>query len=130
MTTLTLIQRHIVPTLFDNRIFRISRAFRLINDRGYITAMIIGWNGAAIASYLIAVYCLFGLGAGMQQKSLLVKELIQSNTIIELTIQQKETAFARDNEDVLELMQKISDIRYVTPPDSSVSRVDVSSHAQ
>ncbi|MDP3770190.1 MAG: hypothetical protein U1A25_01970 [Candidatus Sungbacteria bacterium] len=130
MTTLTYIQRRMVLTSFDNRMFRIPRTFRLINDRGSITAMIIGWGGAAIASYLIAVYYFFGLGASMQQKSLLIKELTESNTIIELTIQQKETAFARDNEDVLESMQKISDIRYVTPTDTSVSRADVNPIAQ
>lgn len=85
---------------------------------------IIGWSTIAVASYLIAVYSVFGLSAGMQQKSLLLKELAESNTITELHIQQKETEFARDNEDVLESMQKISDIHYVIPAETAVSRVD------
>lgn len=130
MTTLTHTRQYIVRTSLNDRMFRLPHAFRLINDQGYVTAIIIAWSATAIASYLIAVYVLFGLSASMQQKSLLLKELTESNTIVELNIQQKETAFVRDNQNVLESMQKISDIRYVIPVDTAVSRVDTSPPVQ
>ena len=130
MTTFTYIQRHNARTSLNDGMLRFPRTFRLINNQGHITAIIIGWSSMAIISYLIAIYCLFGLSAGMQQKSLLLKKLAESNTITELNIQQKETAFARDNENVIESMQKISDIRYVIPVDTSVSRVDINPPGQ
>ena len=128
MTTLTYIHHALVPASLNERAFRTNDAFRNINERGIITGIIIAWAGAAILSYLIAVYYLFGLSNSLQQKSLVVKDLVESNTIVELNIQQNQTSFIKNNADVLESMQKISEMRYVGAADTAVSRAEILEH--
>lgn len=75
--------------------------------------------------YLIAMYSVFGLGIALQQQSTVAKDLTESNIIAELNLQQRQTEFAKNNKDVLRSMQKISDMRYVLPADTAMSRVDM-----
>ena len=127
MTTLTNIQRHThTPSLSYERTGIMHYLLQGLQSRGFVTHMTTAWIVGAIVTYLIAAYSLFGLGVTMQQKSAVLKELTETNTIAELNIQQKQTEFAKNNEDILQSMEKISDMRYVLPLHTSVSRADVS----
>ena len=126
MTALTNIQRHAYAPSFNGRARIMHYAFEGLQSRGFVTHMTVAWIAGAVLTYLIAAYSLFGLGVTMQQKSAVLKELTETNTIVELNIQQKQTEFAKNNEDILQSMEKISDMRYVLPLHTSVSRADVS----
>ncbi len=119
-------QGHIYISSFKQRVGIMQYLFQIFQDRGFVTNVMIAWVAGAVLVYLVSVYLLFGLGVIMQQKSVTLKNLMETNTIIELNLQQKQTEFVRNNEDVLQSMEKISDLRYVMPTDTSVSRADMS----
>lgn len=97
-----------------------------LEDSGFMMRMLMVWIAGAVVIYLVASYSLFGLGITMQQKTAMMKELNEANTIAELSMQQKHTEFARNNEVILQSMEKIGDLRYVLPTDTAVSRADIS----
>ncbi len=98
-------------------------------DSKIVFRLAIVWIASAVAVYLVAVYSVFGLGVAVQEKTAVAKELAESNKILELDLQQKYTQFARNNEEILQTMEKISDLKYVLPADTSVSRADIIMHA-
>ena len=126
MTALTDIQRHVYVSSFNGRVGIMQYALQGLRSRGFFTRMTIAWIAGAVLTYLIATYSLLGLSVTMQQKSAALKGLTETNTITGLNLRQKQTEFARNNEDILQSMEKISDMRYVMPPSTSVSRADVS----
>ena len=125
MMTSTYIQRRIDSSLRSEKTDHAYDIVRFFNKR-FVTGAAIGWIALAIVTYLAAAYSLFGFGISIQQKSALMKALTESNTIAELNLQQRQTQFAISNADALESMQKISDMRYVLPTDTAVSRADMS----
>lgn len=126
MTISSYSQRRIYIFSRNERYVSLSNTFRLFCNGGFATGAAIAWIILGTAIYLIAVYSSFGLEIGLQQKFLVVKNLTESNTIIELNLRQRQTEFTKNNQDILESMQKISDMRYVLPTDTAVSRVDIS----
>ncbi|GEM_PF-4995761 len=128
MTTSTYAQRHIDFSSRSEGVFRVHSIVRFLSNRRFITGAAIGWIVLAIVTYLVAAYSLFGFGIAVQQKSVLIKALTESNTIVELNLQQRQTQFAINNAGILESMQKISDMRYVLPTDTAVSRADMADH--
>ena len=104
----------------------ISYVRGIFNSGGFVTKAAIGWVAVAVVVYLVATYSVFGLDITLKQQSAVVKDLTESNTITELHLQQRQTEFARTNKDILQSMQKISDMRYVLPTDTTVSRADIS----
>ena len=125
MTVLTDIQRHAYSSSFTGKVGVMHYAYDALQERGFITHMMLALIAGAILAYLIAVYSLFGLGVTLQQKSMVLKELTDTNRITELNLGQQQTGFAKNNEDILQSMEKISDLRYVLPTDTSVSRADI-----
>jgi len=101
-----------------------TRALHMPREAGLLRALLITWIGGAILVYLVAVYSVFGLSMTLSQNGAVAKALTESNTIMELNLQREQTEFARNNQDVLESMEKISEIRYVGPTDTAVSRAD------
>ena len=127
MTTLTNIQRHTyTPSLSYERTGIMYAFVRALQSRGFVTHVTIAWIAGAVLTYLIAAYSLFGLSVRIQQKSSSLKGLMETNTITELNLRKKQTEFAKNNADILQSMEKISDMRYVLPLHTSVSRADVS----
>lgn len=124
MTVSSYNQRQIYLPSRDKRHIPSLNALQLFQNSGCITGAIIAWITITVVMYLVAVYSFFGLGVGLQQKSLVIKNLTESNTIAELNLQQRQTEFAKNNQDILESMEKISDMRYVLPADTAVSRAD------
>lgn len=110
---------------FKERMIHESNIFRTFNQEGIVTSAAIFVIAVAVATYFIAAYSLFGLAVGLQQKTTIIKNLHESNTIAGLDLQQKQTEFARNNQDVLQSMEKISTMRYLMPVDTAVSRADV-----
>ena len=101
-------------------------AFARYHEDAWMTRIMIAWIAGAIATYLITVYSLFGLGVTIQQKMTELKNLTEANTISELHLGQQQTAFAKNNEDILQSMEKITNMRYLMPVDTSVSQADIS----
>ena len=125
MTALTDIQRHAYVSSLRERVGIMHYAFDVLQKPGFITHVMLAVIAGAILAYLIAIYSLFGLGVTLQQKSIVLKELTDTNRITELNLGQRQTEFAKNNEDILQSMEKISDLRYVLPADTSVSRADI-----
>ena len=126
MTALTDIQRYTYASSFKAQAGIGQYVVQGFQSRGFVTHMTTVWIAGAVLTYLIAAYSLFGLGVTMREKSVILKGLAETNTITALNIQQKQTEFAKNNEEILQSMEKISDMRYVLPPHTSVSRADVS----
>ncbi|MDP3778671.1 MAG: hypothetical protein Q8R30_01315 [bacterium] len=99
-----------------------TRVLHMLRQAGLLRTLLMVWIGGAILVYLVAVYSVFGLSVTLSQNGAVAKALTESNTIMELNLQREQTEFARNNQDVLESMQKISEIRYVGPTDTAVSR--------
>lgn len=94
----------------------------LINDRAMRKILFILLS-AGIASYLISLYAMFGLGVQMEKKSMELEGLRGQQRILELNIQEQETAFARQYADILQsTMEKISEIRYLSADTVAVSQ--------
>lgn len=98
----------------------------LINDRGMrkilLVLLFIG-----VASYFISMYTMFGFGVELEKKSAELETLRGQQRILELNIQEQETAFARQYTDILELtMEKISEIRYLSGETVAVSQAGLS----
>jgi len=125
MTSLSYIQYQTYISSRNERHFRISNIFSLFSHSRFITSVAVAWIAIAVVIYFVAVYSFFGLGVTLQEKSSAIKDLIESNTITELNLQQRQTEFARNNKNILESMQKISDMRYVLPTDTAVSQADI-----
>ena len=96
--------------------FQNSRLFR---------GVLISWIAVMVVVYVVATYFVFGLGMILQQQSRVIKDLTESSIITELNFQQRQTEFVKSNKDILQSMQRISDMRYVLPTDTTISRVDI-----
>ena len=125
MTVLTGIPKYPYASPSAKRSWFMHDLYQGLQHRS-ITHTLIAWIAGAVLTYLIAVYSLFGLSVTLQQQSGIFKELTEANTITELSLQQKQTEFARNNEDILQSMEKISDMRYLLPANTSVSRAEMS----
>ena len=135
MTAFTGIQRQRHSSLWGERMgrIRLRAAFAIPahhalagHNDGWITRIMIAWIAGAITTYLITVYSLFGLGVTIQQNMTELKNLTEANTISELNLGQQQTTFAKNNEDILQSMEKITNMRYLMPADTSVSQADIS----
>lgn len=113
-----------IPSHSERHVLSLN-IFHLFQNNGFITGAIIAWITIAVVMYLVAVYSFFGLGVTLQHKSFAIKNLTESNTIAELNLQQRQTEFAKNNQYILESMEKISDMRYVLPTDTTVSWADI-----
>ncbi len=100
--------------------------FSVLHDDRSVIRFAFCWIVVAALIYLVAMYFIFGLGIALQEQSTVAKDLTESNIIAELNLQQRQTEFVRNNADVLQSMQKISDMRYILPTDTAVSRIDIS----
>lgn len=99
-----------------------------VNRRGAVTFALISVIFLSIAAYLVSMYYFFAVGMALRSRTAMLRDLDDSNVALELRIQAKETAFASDHKDVLESMQKISSIKYLTPANVAVSQRSGSSH--
>lgn len=118
------IQKQEVLFSAHSRIFLLSKKFYAFNSRGIITGFIMSWIAAAVLCYLIAVYSFFGINASIHHQNVILKQLVDAKTQVELSVQQKQAGFAQNNQYISESMEKISEIRYVTSDDVSVSRLE------
>ncbi len=103
---------------------RVRVVVRILGQGGWVRRAIAMWIAGAVVTYLVAVYSLFGLSVTLARHVKEIKQLAESNTIIELNLRQKQTEFARDNESILQSMEKISDMKYVGPAETAMSRAD------
>ena len=126
MIAFTTFQSYISLKPFSQQKSMLSFIIALLGNSRYLTRVLLIWIAGAVLVYLIAIYSLFGLSVTIQKKVTTVKELTEINTITALNLQQKHTEFARNNQDFLKSMEKIADLRYILPTDTSLSRADIS----
>lgn len=97
---------------------------RVFDHEGMMRGIMIVWILVAVFTYLIAIYFLFGLGVAFKEKSAELKEITDLTIITELNLQQSQTEFVKNNQDILASMEKISDMHYILPTDRAVSQAD------
>ena len=124
--SIALIHHYVAHPVITRR-RRIAQAmFEALNPRGVITFFLMVVVVASIVVYISSLYYMFVLGFRIQKGTSMARDIEESNTAIDLDIQRRETAFAQLHSDVLQSMQKISRIRYLTADNVAISH---SSHA-
>lgn len=108
MTILVLAQKKILP-------FKKAAAwFCVFNKGGFLSLILLLIILISLISYLAALFLTFDLGFKMQIAEKEFAQLKNAAAILELQIQKEETSFAKDHKDVLESMERISSIKYLT----------------
>lgn len=89
--------------------------FREYNKYGLISFGIISFLMIALVSYLTALYFIINLGFVIQKHEKVMAETSEDFLAVELAAQSGRTKLAEDQKSILESMEKISAIRYLTP---------------
>lgn len=115
MTTLLLAHQRL-RTHYPSMPFLRARArFAELNQSGIISIAFIASAGLLIAIYLVALYWTFGIGFSMQGDAKTLAQIAKENVALELKVQQKESKLTEEHADILDAMERISAIHYLTP---------------
>lgn len=101
---------------------RITVIFSRFNKHGIMTIGIMGILAFSIAGYILSMYHMFELGFDIQAAAKEVEEFNEQNLAIELTIQKQETTFASLHPEILESMEKVASIKYLTAENVALNR--------
>jgi hypothetical protein len=71
-----------------------------------------------VVAYLAALYFSFSLGFQIQERNTFVADLSRDLLDANLTLQQKEVQLAGEHDSILQSMEKVSVITYITPHES------------
>lgn len=121
MTTLALAQKKIMSLPWPVDITRMVGRFYVLNQKGFITAALTLLIIFSIVSYLVVLFLTFDLGFKIQLAEKKFAQLKNAAATLELQIQKEETSFAKDHQDVLESMERVSSIKYLTIDNLAVS---------
>lgn len=122
MTILVLAQKKILPFSWLVGIKRISERFYDLNQKGFVTVVLALAIILSAAIYLAALFLTFDLGLKIQVAEKEAAALKNTASALEFQIQKKETSFVLNHKETLGLMEKVSDIRYLTLENFAVSR--------
>lgn len=95
--------------------------FSNVNRKGILSGALLLLIGVSVISYLIALYLTFGLGFSLQKNERAAGQLQNSVSIQEVALWEKEANLAENNKSVIESMEKITALKYVTPDNVAVS---------
>lgn len=122
MTTLILTQKKILPLIGFTGVRKIAGRFYDLNQKWVITAVLTSIIIFSTVIYLTALFLTFDLGFKIQTAEKEAAALRNSASALEFQIQKEETSFVQNHKDVLGLMEKVSDIKYLTLENLAVSR--------
>lgn len=115
MIILVLAQKKILYSGLFQRLDAIKTGVQEINRRGTLTIILI-WLVATLATgYLGALYLTFQTGFFIQESNKFAAEYKEKVLKLELEVQEAERGLASGHKETLELMEKISGIKYVSP---------------
>ena len=92
-----------------------------MNKNGLFTISVLALHAIFAVTYLASLYLSFSYGFEIQKGNTSLRELEKKTLERELIVQEKIQALAGDNHPVLESMEKVSTIRYLTPENVAVS---------
>lgn len=121
MTTLLLVQRKIGTLRPSFSLAVAEETFARFNRGGVLTASFLLVLIASAGIYLGSLYTsfYFGFGMGAQQKHIV--ELGKNVAEIELSLQEKRDRLAYDQTAIVESMEKVSSIKYLTSDSVAIS---------
>lgn len=124
MTILVLAQKKILPFswLVGTGIKRTADRFYDLNQKGIITTALISIIILSAVIYLVALFLTFDLGFKIQTAEKEEAALRNSASALEFQIQKEEISFIQNHKGTLDLMEKVSDIKYFTLENLAVSR--------
>ena len=101
----------------------VGESFRFvrINDRGIVTYCLLGIMTLGALVYLAAVYAIFFSGFQVQSQQHQMVQLNNEREGVELKVQQAIAGFETTHGDILNGMEKISNVRYLGDEQSAVS---------
>ena len=106
---------------FGERAVSQSLRFARINERGIVTYSLFGVMALGALVYLAVVYAIFFSGFQIQTQQRQIVELDTEQEGVELQVQQAMAGFETTHGDILNGMEKISEVRYVSDEQSAVS---------
>lgn len=115
MTTLILARQRLMSYYPSMPFLRTRERFAGLNGSGVISIALIAFAALLIATYLAALYMTFGIGVSMQGDAKTLALLAKENVALELKAQQKESKLTEEHADILDAMERVLVIRYVTP---------------
>jgi hypothetical protein len=121
MTILVLAQKKILPFSCPINLTRTAERFYDLNQKGFITLTLILLIVFSIISYLAALFLTFDSGFKIQTAEREFTKLKNTAATLELQVQKEETSFAKDHKDILESMERVSSIKYLTVDNFAVS---------
>ncbi len=125
MTILVLSQKKILPLSFPINFRRAAEWFCVFNKGGFISLILILTIVISIAGYLAVLFLTFDLGFKIQAAEREFVKLKDAAATLELKIQKEETSFIENHKDVLESMERVSSIKYLTIDNFAVSNPQV-----
>ena len=115
MTTLFLAHQRFMSYYPSMPFLRARNRFAELNQNGMISIALIASVALLIATYLSTLYWTFGIGFSLQGDSKTLSRLANENVALELKVQQKESKLTEEHADILDAMEYISTIHYLTP---------------
>lgn len=124
MTTLILAQKKLLSFRYDARLFEgLADRFYVTNQKGLITFIMAFFIVLSAAVYVISLYVVFGAGFSMGTLEKRMQNLTGETISLELSLQEQKTRVFEDQNDVLLHMEKISNVKYLTPDGFVASRL-------
>lgn len=121
MTTLVLAQKKILSFPWLANLKRAAERFYDLNQKGLITLTFILIIVFSIISYLAALFLTFNLSFKIQAAEKEAAKLKNTAAVLEFQIQKEEASFVQDHKNILESMEKVSNIKYLTSDNFAVS---------
>lgn len=114
MTIIALTLQRLISLRVASPLARAQDVFSRINARGIVTIGCGVVIGSAIAMYLGAMAMLFHRGLQVQDASRVITRLEQDLLTSEIRLQERDAGFMQDHEAILQSMEKISSINYLS----------------
>ena len=113
MTILVLAQNSFIGTKIHTEVGGAFRWFSKINKDGVLTGMLLALFIAVLVSYLTTLYASIGIGFAIQGQESALESMKRDLLALELKLQEKKSALAKEKQPALESMEKVTKIRYL-----------------
>lgn len=99
--------------------------FARINQKGLVTFCLLGIITLGALQYLGALYGVFSFGLQLRDENRQIAQLSEDTDGLELKVQRSAATFLVEHKELLDSMEKISEVRYLTGENVAVSYVSV-----
>ncbi|GEM_PF-6372781 len=109
---------HIQPFTFP----KVRETILNANRNGVVSILLLSGLVLGIGSYITFSYLTISTGLAMQERLKEIERMNKTITADEIVIQQKVSGLAESHSDLLQSMEKVSSIRYITTENFVFSR--------